>query len=191
MDQGGLSRGFRFRRETGWGSGGGAATRDGDRVAEKRSPLPRCATGIRLRPRVTVATWHDVRVCVGACVVSQRATSSVERPRFARLAENAPAREHFPVERPSHEDKKGGEGGFFFSLSRLIHGVFVQTTAISEITRIAGDRSDTRFVSHEYLIQTESSLEFCFFFLRSRFQTLVKNVSLASKMNSDCEKRCR
>lgn len=55
-----------------------------------------------------------VRVCVGACVVSQRATSSVERPRFARLAENAPAREHFPVERPSHEDKKGGGGGIFF-----------------------------------------------------------------------------
>ncbi|CAL1682993.1 unnamed protein product [Lasius platythorax] len=51
------------RARTGSGSGGGGgdgephswsppcepATRDGDRVAEKRSPLPRCATGIRVR----------------------------------------------------------------------------------------------------------------------------------------------
>lgn len=171
-----LSRGFRFRVRSGsdGGGDGGPATRDGDRVAEKRSPLPWCATGIRVRPRVTVAIRHDVCVCAYVCVlsVSARPASSVERPRFACLGENAPAREHFPDERPSHKNEGGG-GKNFLSCHDWFTAPLCKYNNRDFRIRGLYDMRLRFYVSPkeslEYLIPTKLSLEFFFFF--NRFQT--------------------
>lgn len=78
----------------------GVARNYGGKTVTVTAPLR--ATGIRVRPRVTVATV--LSIASGVWYVSQCAATGVER---SLALPNAPACERFPVGCPSHGDQTG------------------------------------------------------------------------------------